>query len=154
VRIDFWSIFSGPFIVDLVDIDNANLNLVAREDDDPNWALNLQSEESAQQTENDDTVFGVLIRQINIDNVQAVLHSPDRDGPLNLDLEYFDQEYRSDDFLNIRSQATLNERQITVEGEAGTWAALLNGRDIQYAVEAQIDTFDLSSEGSTTCRRC
>jgi hypothetical protein len=147
VRIDFWSIFSGPFIVDLVDIDNANLNLVARQDEDPNWALNLQFEESAQQTENDDTVFAVLIRQINIDNVQAVLHSPDRDGPLNLDLEYFDQKYRSDDFLNIRSKATLNERQITVEGEAGTWAALLNGRDIQYAVEAQIDTFDLSSEG-------
>jgi len=147
VRINFWSIFSGPFIIDLIDIDNVNLNLVARQDGDPNWALDLQSEESAQQTETDDNVLGVLIRQIDIDNVQAVLHSPHRDGPLKLDLEYFNQEYRSDDFLDIRSKATLNERRIIFEGEAGTWTALLNGRDIHYVAEAQIDTFELTSEG-------
>lgn len=147
VRIDLGSIFDGPFIIDLIDVDGVDLNLIARADGDPNWAFDVQSEKKTQDTDADTGPFSVLIRQIDVDDVRAVLQSPDRDGPLNLDLEYFRQTYRSDDFLDLNARATLNGRRISFEAEAGKWQSLLSGSDVHFAIEAQIDTFHIASEG-------
>lgn len=145
VRVDLWSLFRGPILVELIDIDDAQIELVRPEDGDPNWVLPRESDPD--EDDEDSAGLDILFRQVDIDRVSLVFVSPDRNRPLHLDVEYLRQLHREDDFLDLQLRATLDERQIAIDGEVGTWDALLAGRNFDFDIDAVLDTFEFSGHG-------
>lgn len=145
VRVDLWSLIRGPILVELIDVDNANIELVRPEDGDPNWVLPLEGDPD----EDDEESAGrnILFYQVDIDRVSLVFESPERNRPLHLDVDYLRQLHREDDFLDLELRGTLDERQIAIDGEAGTWDALLAGQDFDFDFDAVLDTFEYSLRG-------
>jgi len=144
VRLDLRSVFSGPIIVELIDLDDAKLLLARPDDGDPNWTLPKQE---AEQQEEHPEKKGILFEQIDIDRVQLTYSSPQRAKPIDLHIEQFSQVHREDDFLDVSFSGTLNGRQVQLDGEVGTWAALLARKDVEFDLDARLDTFEYSSDG-------
>ena len=144
VRLDLRSIFDGPILIELIDLDDAEVFLTRPEEGDPNWML----KEPQETKEKSSDKFEILFRQIDIDGVRLVFTSPQRTEPVDLFIEYLDQTYRDDDFLDLDFSAKIGDRDVTLKGEVGTWTALLSGKDVHYDFEATLDTFDIRSKGS------
>lgn len=145
IRVDSWSLVRGPIVVELVDIDNASIRLVRPDDGDPNWVLPIEGDPD--KSDKDGPGLKVLFEQVDVDQVGLVFESPERDRPLRLDVEHLRQSYREDAFLDLELRATLDGRQIAVDGEVGTWDALLAGKDVQFDIDAVLDTFKFAGSG-------
>jgi hypothetical protein len=144
VRLDLRSIFDGPILVELIDLDGAEIFLTRPEEGDPNWML-TEPQETKEKSSDE---LEILFRQIDIDKVRLVFTSPQRTEPIDLFIEYFDQRHRDDDFLDLDFSAKVGDRDVRLKGEVGTVAAMLSGKDVHYDFEATLDTFDISSKGS------
>jgi uncharacterized protein involved in outer membrane biogenesis len=130
IRVDLRSIFNGPFLVELIDIDDAEIRLVQAEDGEPNWKLPLERTSEAIAEEDSSAGFDMLFQIIDIDRLHLVVDALALQEPLDLRVENFDQQHRDDNFLALDLQAKLGNREVSVEGELGTWDALLAGQDI------------------------
>ena len=146
LRIDLWSLFSGPVLVDLVDIDDTSILLLNPGNAAPNWELPVATEPGPQD-DADEPGLGVLFAQVDIDRLQVRLESVERERPLTLVVERLDQVHRDDDFLDLELRGSLDGRRVGVDGELGTWAALLAGKDFELDLDAVLDTFTLSAHG-------
>ncbi|MCH7637773.1 MAG: AsmA family protein, partial [Proteobacteria bacterium] len=143
VRLDLRSIFNGPILIELIDLDDAEIFLTRPPDGDPNWML----KEPQEKEEKSSDELEILFRQIDIARVHLVYTSPERTEPIDLFVEHFEQKHGDDDFLELSLAATVGDRQVKLEGKIGTWAALLRGEDVQYDFAAQLDTFEIVSTG-------
>ncbi len=65
----------------------------------------------------------------------------------NLDMERLDQALREDDYLDLEVRGTLEGRGLEIDGEFGTWDALLAGQDFDVDFDAILDTFSFSARG-------
>ena len=142
VRFDLWSLFNGPVLIELLDLDDSRVLLLNPGDRAPNWELPIEEDE-----EDDESGPDVLFGEIDIDNLHVRLESAERDRPLNLQVERFDQAYRNDDYLDVEVRAALDGKPVTVNGEFGTWDALVAGKDFGFDFDATLDTFELSVRG-------
>ena len=140
VRFDLWSLFNGPVLIELLDLDDSRILLLNPGDRAPNWELPIDAAD-------DDSGPGVLFGAIDIDNLQVRLESAERDRPLNLQVERFDQAYRDDDYLDVEVHAALDGKPVIVDGEFGTWDSLVAGKDFGFDFDATLDTFELSVRG-------
>jgi len=147
VRVDLRSILDGPLLVELIDVDDVEIRLEKRATGASNWDLPLQSKAKPPAEEEDRAGFEVLFDLIDIDRLHLVLESPRLDKPLDLRIERLDQRRRDDDFLELDLQATIDDREVSVDGELGTWAALLAGQDIHFNLQGQLDTFQIETSG-------
>lgn len=143
LRIDLWSLVNGPVLVELVDIDDTSILLLNPVDQPPNWELPVQDEPE----DPDEPGLDVLFAQVDIDRLQVRLESVERDRPLNLVIERLDQVHRDDDFLDLELRGSLDGRNVQVDGELGTWDAMLVGKDFEFDLDAVLDTFTLSAHG-------
>ncbi len=146
VHLRLMSLFRGPVVIDLIDIDDANVQLAAREDGPPNWNLGLARDEDAQPHK---PAAGpvLLLKKIDVDQVSIAVDSPNRARPLGLDISTLDQLRRDDGNLELSLDATLNGSPVMLKGELGTWENLLAGSDVRYDIEGKLDTFEFSSDG-------
>ena len=136
VTIDLWSLFRGLLLVEHLDLDDTKILLVNPDHSEPNWEpLRYWLFET-------DTTVEVLFGVVDIDRLQLRLESVERDRPLSLEVSTFDQAYREDAFLDLGLDATLDGKVVRLDGEIGTWDALLAGEDLQFDVEAVLDTFE------------
>lgn len=143
VRFDLWSLFNGPIVIELLDLDDSSALLINPGDRAPNWEFPVEEEGDEDEESGPDVLFGA----IDIDNLRVRLESAERDHPLNLEVDRFDQAYRDDDYLDIEVHATLDGKPASIDGEFGTWDALLAGKDFGFDVDATLDTFELSVRG-------
>lgn len=145
VRIDLWSLFQGPVVIELIDLDDTNIQLLNPGDKPPNWKLPVGS--APEQDADGKPGLGMLFAQIDIDRLQVHLDSVQRDRPLHLVIERFDQAHREDDYLDLSVRGSLDGRGIEIDGEFGTWGELLAGRNFAAEIDATLDTFTLSARG-------
>lgn len=145
VRFDLRSLFSGPLLVELIDLDDARLSLLESEQGEKNWMLS--DGKAGPDPDPDVEKKGILFQQIDIDNVEFVYSSPRRAQSLDVDIEHFSQHRRSDDFLEMEIIATVNGRQARIEGEFGSWAALLEQKNVRFDLEARVDSFEFTGAG-------
>ena len=143
LRVDLWSLFSGPVLIELVDLDDTSILLQNPGDKAPNWELPIELETD----EDDDPGPGVLVGAIDIDNLGLRLESVERDRPLNLVVDRLHQVHRDDDFLDLELRGSLDGRRVEIDGEVGTWGALLEGKGFEADLDAVLDTFTLSARG-------
>jgi len=144
-RADFWSIFRGPVVVRLIDIDRVRIFLARPESGEPNWVGKPAADKEP--TGEDGTSTGILVREVSIDDAAIVFESPERTGPIDLRIASFRQHYRDDDFLELGLDAAVGERRVSMTGEIGSWAALMSGQDIRYALAGQLDRFTFETSG-------
>jgi len=144
VRLDLWSLFNGPILIELIDVDNASISLASPETGDPNWVLPIEERPSSEEP---GPGVDFLIEQIHVDGVQLLLDSAERTRPLNLQLKSLRQQHRDDGLLEIDVDALLDERAVRIDGELGTWDALLAGENIQFDVDVILDTFEMTVNG-------
>jgi len=146
VRFDLWSLIKGPVLIDLVDLDDTNILLLNPGDKAPNWELPIE-DAAGEDDAVDEPGMDVLFGQIDIDRLQVNLESVERDRPLHLVIERFDQAYREDDYLDLEVRGTLEGRGLEIDGEFGPWDALLAGQDFDADFDAKLDTFSFSARG-------
>ncbi len=147
IRVDLRSIFDGPFLVELIDIDDAEIRLVQAEDGEPNWKLPLERRSEASAEDDSSAGFDVLFDIVDIDRLHLVVEAPALQKPLDLRVESLDQRRRDDNFLELDLQAMLGDSEVSLNGELGTWAALLAGQDIRFNLQGQLDTFKIATSG-------
>jgi hypothetical protein len=140
VRIDLWSLFRGVLIIELLDIDDASILLLNPGDTAPNWERLAEWFAEPSSVE-------VMLGAVDIDRLRLRLDSAERERPLNLEVAYLDQSYRDDGFLDLRMDATLDGKVVRIDGELGTWDALLAGKDVHFDIGTVLDTFKLSARG-------
>ena len=143
LRIDLWSLLNGPVVVELLDIDDTAVLLLNPGDQAPNWELPILEEPD----DADEPGLDILFGRVDIDRLQVRLESVERERPLNLVIERLDQVHRDDDFLDLELRGSLDGRRVEVDGALGTWAALLEGKDFEFNLDAVLDTFTLSAHG-------
>jgi uncharacterized protein involved in outer membrane biogenesis len=68
VHVDLRSIFNGPLLIELIDVDDVEIRLVKPEDGDPNWKVSLQSAAPSRAEEESEAGFEVLFDVIDIDS--------------------------------------------------------------------------------------
>jgi len=146
VRLDLRSIFDGPILIELIDLDDAVIFLARPEDGDANWDVIPQPDASEKPSEIKDE-REIVFNLIDIDRVRLVYATPQRTEPLDIHVEYLDQHHRSDDILELELEATIGDRHVRLDSEIGTWSALLIGKDVQFDLNAELDTFKFSGKG-------
>jgi len=146
VRLDLWSLIDGPVLIELVDLDDTNVLLLNPGDRDPNWRIPIEAAR-VEDEDADEPGMDVLFAQIDVDRLQVNLESVERDRPLHLLVERLDQMHRDDDYLDLELRGSLDGRRVEIDGEFGTWEALLAGKDFEVDVDAVLDTFTLSARG-------
>jgi len=145
LRIDTLSLLKGPIQIDLIRLSDARFRLQRSSTEDPNWALLPGAAD-----ENPEEVAagsGVLVKQIDIERAQLVYESPERTGPIELHIEQVQQRHDANDFLEISLRGGIDNRSVELHAKVGTWEALLAQKDVEYELDAQIDTFHLISQG-------
>jgi len=147
VRVDLRSIFDGPFLFELIDIDDAEIRLVQTEGGEPNWKLPLKRRPAATAEDDSSAGFNVLFDIVDIDRLHLVVEAPALEKPLDLRVESLDQRHRDDNFLELDLQAMLGDSEVSLNGELGTWAALLAGQDIHFNLQGRLDTFKIETSG-------
>jgi uncharacterized protein involved in outer membrane biogenesis len=147
VRIDLWSLVSGPFIIEFVDIDDVDVQLLNPQDKEPNWVFTGKEPAAIEEEDTDSAGIDLLIEELYVDNVAVLLESAERERPLQLQLDKLRQSSRADGMLEFSLDAILDGRVVKAEGETGTWEALLAGRDVRFDLEAVLDTFEFTGSG-------
>ena len=144
VQLDLWSLFSGPILIELVDVDDASISLVSPEVGEPNWVLPIEERPSP---EKPGPGVDFLLQHVYVDGVQLMFDSAERTRPLNLQLNSFRQQQRDDGLLEVDFDGLLDGRTVRFDGELGPWDALLAGENIQFDVDVILDTFELTANG-------
>jgi uncharacterized protein involved in outer membrane biogenesis len=145
VRIDLWSLVRGPVLIELIDLNDTNIQLLNPGDKPPNWKLRMET--APERDANNKRGLGMLFEHIDIDRLQLHFESAQRDRPLQLAIERFEQVHREDDHLDLSVRGSLDGRSIEIDGEFGTWGALLAGKNFAADIDATLDTVTLSARG-------
>ena len=148
IRIDLWSLVSGPFIIEFVDIDDVGVQLLNPKSSEPNWVLVDDDQDVAEEEEDTDSPgIDLLVEELYVDNVGIVIDSAERTRPLNLQVNSLRQTSRDDGMLELDLDGLLDGSIVQVKGETGTWDALLAGKDVRFDIEAVLDTFSFTASG-------
>ena len=145
LRLKTSSLLKGPVEIEFVGLNDADIRLVRRAAGEPNWALPVAKSEATSEANVTGPAF--LVREIEFNAVRLVYESPERTGPLDFRVLRLHQQHRADDTLEITLAGTLNDREVRLQGSAGTWDALLEHRNIEYELVGQFDTLSVSSKG-------
>ncbi len=144
-RVNLWSLFSGPIIVELVDIDNLTLNLAASESNENNWTFAPAG--SADKPATQDEPLSLLLQALEIDDVHIVYADAHRPEPIDIRIQSLRQQQRDDDMLETSVDAVVNGREIELRSTMGTWASLQAGRNIQFDAKGRLGSLSVEAKG-------
>ena len=145
IRVDTRSLWKRPVVIELIEIEDAEVVLAGREDGAPNWVL--EDTKPSQVAKEDAPILPVLFKRIDVNHLHLVADSPGRTRPLDIRIQSFNEVHRVDDMLEFSVNAKVNDRPVFVTAEVGGWMALLAGADVRYKLDARLDTFELTSDG-------
>lgn len=147
VRIDLGSLVRGPLIVDLVDMQGAQVFLTRPQDGVPNWLLGGADGTEPKGTDDGGPAFGLLVKEIDVQDMHLIFETPERAGPIDVRVFRFEQQHRADERVEIALDGSINASDIRFEAEIGTWQALLDGENIQFTIDGILDGFSIKGNG-------
>lgn len=147
VRVDLGSFVRGPLIVDLVDVQGARVFLTRPQNGSPNWFFEGADKTEPKGTSDDGPAFGLLVKEIDIQDMHLIFEAPERAGPVDVRVFRFEQQHRADELVEITLDGSINARGIRFDAEIGTWQALLNGENIQFTIDGILDSFSIKGSG-------
>lgn len=141
VVLDLRSLLSGPVIVELVELDNAELNLEQRKSGENNWTFGAGSDESG------GDLVPLILRQAHVANFALTVTTPALDSPLEIRINRLEQVQKSDGLFDAKLRGTLNDRTVNVTGEYGPLESLLAAQDLTVDIAGQFDTLSITATG-------
>jgi len=147
IRVDLRSILDGPILVEMIDIDDVEIRLIKTEGGEANWQLPLKGSSDATAEDEYSVGFQVLFERIDIDSLHLVVDSPALQETFDLRVDSFHQRHRDDNFLALALKASIGDREVHIDGQLGTWDALLAGQDIHFDLQGRLGTFELEANG-------
>lgn len=142
-RLDLRSLFSGPIVIEFIDLADTRISLVRPENGQPNWVLPTARQEAA----TDGAITDLQVRQFDIDSLTVSYTTPSRAGPMLLNIEKAAQRRHGDDTIEISIAGSLNDREIRIDGEVVSSTGLLQGKDVHFDFGARVDSFILNADG-------
>ena len=147
-RLRLWSLLEGPISIEVIDLDDAQLYLDRSETGEKNWTFaNALPLKRGRERDTSDA-RGFRVKTIDVERVRVLYNSPERAEPLDMQINALKQSERGDQFFDFSMDAAVGGRQLSLAGKAGTWAAMLAGKDIAYDLEGRLDTLRVQSEGT------
>jgi len=141
VVLDVYSLWSGPVIIELLELDNAELNLEQRESGENNWTFGDGSEESG------GGLMPLILSQVHVANFSLTVATPALDQPLEIRINRLDQVQKEDGLFDAKLRGTLNGRSVNIAGEYGPLESLLNATDLNIDIAGQFDTLSITVDG-------
>ena len=146
VRLDLRSVFSRTVVVESIDVAGMTIDLIKPEQGEPNWVMQTAASE---QTSDDPTTDarGLIFERINVVDVKLSYRAPERDKPLLLKIDQLQQQHRDDNFLQLLLEGSVNDRVLKLDGEIGTWDALLQQGEVRFDLGGRLDTLVVNADG-------
>ena len=144
-RVDLWSLFSGPVIIELVDIDALTLHLATSESSENNWTF--ATARSVDEPATRQAPLSYLLQALEIDDVRIVYEDAHRPEPIDIGIRSLRQHQRDDDMLEAFVDAVVNGREVELRSTLGTWTSLLAGRNIQFDASGRLGSLSVEAKG-------
>jgi uncharacterized protein involved in outer membrane biogenesis len=142
LRLDLWSLFDEPILLELVELERVNVLLAETEDGLNNWTFGDDDDSGA-----DIAPLPIILEQSTARDVLIVLQSPILEQPLRARVASFTQTLREDDLLDSALIGDINGRDVEIKGQLGPLESFLTGRDMQFEVTGSFDTLSIRSTG-------
>ena len=149
VAINLRTLLRGPLLVELIELEDAELHLEALEDGRNNWTFGDvdRAAPPVDETDEVDRVIPLVLRHANGRDVLFTLTLPTLPRTLVVDADRVTQEQLPDGMLRARIEGRLNDRDVTVGGTYGTLSNLLRARNLRYDIDGTLDNLMISSNG-------
>jgi hypothetical protein len=145
LRLDSWSLLSGPITITDLRIDGLDLSLEVDSSGRANWEFGAAASDADDNEE--DSGLNLLFSRVLIEDSTLVYLSPERQGPLDFRIEHLGQTYAADAFLQLALRGSLGGRTLEAKGRIGSWPALLEQKNVDFDFDAQVDTLTISTRG-------
>ncbi len=144
VRVRTGSLLRGPLVIERLELSDTELHLTERSDGPPNWVF-----DDAADTREPAPRRGlpVLLKEAGFRSIRIHYAAPYREAPVELTIDALRQSLGDDGFVTLATIGSLGGRRLTAEARLGTWDALLDGENIEYDVDVEIDTLNVVSRG-------
>ncbi|MEE4161780.1 MAG: hypothetical protein V2I25_04670, partial [Woeseiaceae bacterium] len=146
VHIDLGSLFGGPLLIEYLEIGNTAVRLTRPADASPNWDLGLPP--ATGEPPDSDAGLPFLLREARLANIDITYDSAERPEPLEVVVESAEQHLGDTGFLDLGLRGTLSGRAVRIDGNIGTWEALLAGRDVRFDLNVNADTLVVAAAGT------
>lgn len=145
LRVNLWSLISGPAIVEEFSVDNATIDLATNKDGAKTWTFGDSA--APEKPDEQKQPLNLWLETLEIDELRVTYRSADRPQPIDVHIRSLRQARQDDDMLQSSLDASINERDIELQGTWGTWASLLEGRDVRFDFEGRLDDISVDARG-------
>jgi uncharacterized protein involved in outer membrane biogenesis len=146
VVLDFWSLFSSPFVVESLTVRGFRSRLETTADGEMNWVPPIVKELSKDPGEID--LHQIAFRIVQIDDSEVVHISPGWHRPVTVSIESLSVSPDANDILDLDLNGYINDLPMWADGKLGPWRNFLDGRDISADLDLTLGRVKLTVAGS------
>ena len=146
IAVDTWSVFSGPFVVEELQVREIATYLEKDADGRTNWTPRIvrKQQDSSGALDTDRIVF----KEVRIESVELEIIDPAMRRPINATIGHLTISPDVNDILDLDLQGTANEMPLWADGKLGPWQNFLDGRDITADFDLTLGPVSLTLRGS------
>ena len=146
VVLDFWSLFSSPFVVESLHVRGIRGRLETLENGEMNWVPPIVRELSKDPEEID--LHQIAFRNVQIDDSEVLHISPGWHRPVLASIEHLSVTPDDNDILDLDLNGSINDLPLWADGKLGPWQNFLDGRDIFADLDLTLGSVKLTVAGS------
>ncbi len=146
VVVDFWSLFSTPFIVESLSVRGIRGRMESTADGRMNWAPTIVREPSRNTGEID--LHLIAFRDVQIDDSEVVHIGPVWNRPVTVSIESLSVTPDASDILDLDLSGSINDLPMWADGKLGPWQNFLDGRDISADLDLTLGQVKLMISGT------
>ena len=146
VVLDFWSLFSSPFVVESLHVWGIRGRLETLANGEMNWVPPIVKALSNDGGEVD--LHQIAFRNVQIDDSEVLHISPGWHRPVLASIEHLSVTPDDSDILDLDLIGSINDLPLWADGKLGPWQNFLVGRDIFADLHLTLGTVKLTVAGS------
>ncbi len=148
VHLDLWSLVDGPVYLSYVDIDDVNVTLATDGNGRANWELAVSAAKETKTASGESAEPLMTFGRVYVDEARVSYSTAERAEPLDMHLASLRKDTLENGYLELELRGTINGSPVTIGGLLGPQRALFEGRDIDFKLESQVDTFSFTADGT------
>ena len=144
LRIDTWSIFRGPIIVETLSLAGTRINLEELEDGRNNWTMstlqNSERDSDEEVTAEDEGIdeLPVMLNELRVDDLALNYRSPALRRPLNVSLDEVRETILATGDLQLGISGQVNDKPVSIMAVAGKVDNLVAMRDVVLNLDGKL----------------
>ena len=146
IAVDTWSVFSGPFVVEELQVREITTYLEKDADGRTNWTPSIVREQ--QDSSGAFDTHRIAFKEVQIESIELEIIDPAMRRPINATIGHLTISPDVNDILDLDLQGTANEMPLWADGKLGPWQNFLDGRDISADFDLTLGPVSLTLRGS------